>query len=179
MNCSVYCWKKIIIYVFLRVCKSNVYSVSDLDYLFSCLIISLFTYCIRDWGVVAYTKYLSQIDRPLRRGFRFGFIQHEISIQQVTKDTHLMLWKVLWVLPRIPCRIFSPLLNVRSRSHPDEVPCVNTDRLKKCFVIHVLIELVLLKIKAFSLWFVQTHSNVVRGLYTCQVSRLPASKTSI
>ena len=92
VQCSVYCWKKIIIYIFLRVCKSNVYSVSDLDYLFSCLIISLFTYCIRDWGVVAYTKYLSQIDRPLRRGFRFGFIQHEISIQQVTKDTDLRFW---------------------------------------------------------------------------------------
>ena len=83
-------------------CKSNVYSVSDLDYLFSCLIISLFTYCIRDWGVVAYTKYLSQIDRPLGRGFRFGFIQHEISIQQVTKDTDLMLWKSIMGPPSHP-----------------------------------------------------------------------------
>ena len=50
----------------LRVCKRNGYSVSDLDYLFNCLIMSLFTYCIRVWGVAAYTKYLSQIDRLLR-----------------------------------------------------------------------------------------------------------------
>ena len=65
----------------LRVCKRNGYSVSDLDYLFNCLIMSLFTYCIRVWGVAAYTKYLSQIDRLLRRAFRFGYIQHESSIQ--------------------------------------------------------------------------------------------------
>ena len=108
MICSVYCLKKIIIYIFLRVCKSNVYSVSDLDYLFSCLIISLFTHCIRDWGVVAYTKYLSQIDRPLRRGFRFGFIQHKMSIQQVTKDTDLRLWKSIMGTPPHPLQDLPP-----------------------------------------------------------------------
>ena len=94
----------------LRVCKSNGYSVSDLDYLFNCLIKSLFTYCIRVWGIAAYTKYLSQIYRLLRRAFRFGYIQHETSIQQVIKDRDLMVWKSMWVLPRIPCRIFSPHL---------------------------------------------------------------------
>ena len=61
----------------LRVCKRNGYSVSDLEYLFNCLIMSLFNYCIRVWGVAAYTKYLSQIDRLVRRAFRFGYIQHE------------------------------------------------------------------------------------------------------
>ena len=69
----------------LRVCERNGYStcVSDLDYLFNCLTMSLFTYCIRVWGVAAYTKYLIQIDRLLRRVFRSGYIQHELSIQQV------------------------------------------------------------------------------------------------
>ena len=61
----------------LRVCKRNGYSVSDLDYLLNCLIMSLFIYCIRVWGVAAYTEYLSQIDRLVRRAFRFGYIQHE------------------------------------------------------------------------------------------------------
>ena len=51
----------------LRVCKRNGCSVSDLDYLFNSLIISLFTYCIRVCGVATYTKYLSQLDRLLRR----------------------------------------------------------------------------------------------------------------
>ena len=77
----------------LRVCKRNGYSVSDLDYLFNCLIMSLFTYSIRVWGVAAYTNYLSQIDRLLKRAFRFGYIQHESSIQQVIKDRDVRLWK--------------------------------------------------------------------------------------
>ena len=77
----------------LRVCKRNGHSVSDLDYLFNCLIMSLFTYCIRVWGVAAYTKYLSQIDRLLRRSLRFGYIQHETSIQHILKDRDVRLWK--------------------------------------------------------------------------------------
>ena len=42
------------------------YSVSDLDYLFNCLILSLFTYCITVGGVATYTKYLRQIDREIK-----------------------------------------------------------------------------------------------------------------
>ena len=83
----------------LRVYKRNGYNVCT----------SLFTYCIRVWGVEAYSKYLSQIDRLLRRAFQFGYIEHETWIQQVIKDRNLRLWKlVLWVLPRIPCRISTP-----------------------------------------------------------------------
>jgi len=41
----------------LRVCKRNGCSVSDLDYLFNCLVLSLFTYCIRVW-VVRQIRYL-------------------------------------------------------------------------------------------------------------------------
>ena len=72
----------------LRVCKRNGYSVSDLDYLFNCLIMSLFSR-----SVAAYSKYLSQIKRLLRRAFRFGYIQHETSIQQVIKERDVRLWK--------------------------------------------------------------------------------------
>ena len=49
----------------LRVCM-------DIDYPFNCLIMTLFPYCIRVWGVATYTKYLSQTDRLLRRAFRLG-----------------------------------------------------------------------------------------------------------
>ena len=76
-----------------RVCIRNGYSVRDLDYLFNCLILSLFAYFIRVWGFADYTKYLSQIDRLLRRAFRFGYIQHETPIQQVIKDRDVRLWK--------------------------------------------------------------------------------------
>ena len=71
----------------LRVCKRNGFSVSDLDYLLNCL----FTYCVKVWGVAAYTKYLIKIDRLLRRAFRFGYIQYEFSIQQVIKDRDVTL----------------------------------------------------------------------------------------
>lgn len=57
---------------------------------------------------MADTKYLSQIDRPLRRGFRFGFIQHEMSIQQVAKDTDLRLWKITMGTPSHPLQDLLP-----------------------------------------------------------------------
>ena len=110
----------------LRVCERNGYSVSDLDYLFSCLIMSLFTYYIRVWGVAAYTKYLIQID-----------IQHESSIQQVIKDSDLRLWKSIMGTSSNPLAdLLPPLKNraLRGRSHPYQIPCVNTERFKKCFV---------------------------------------------
>ena len=117
----------------LRVCKRNGYSVSDLDYLFNCLIMSLFTYCIRVWGVAAYTKYLSQIDRLLRRAFRFGYIQHETSIQQVIKDRDVRLWKKYYgYFLASPAGSSPPLTNraLRGRSHPHQIPRVNTERFK-------------------------------------------------
>ena len=106
----------------LRVCKGNGYSVTGLDYLFNnCPMMSLFTYSIRVWGVAAYRKYLSQIDRLLSKDFRFGYIQQETSIQQVVKDRDLRLR-----------RLFPPPKSkvLRSRSHAYKVPCVNAERFR-------------------------------------------------
>ena len=126
-----------------RVCKINGYSVSDLDYLFNCLIRSLFTYCIRVWGVAAYTKYLSQIDRLVRRAFRFGYIQHELSIQQVIKGRDVRLWKSIMGTSSHPLKDLLPLLKnraLRGRSHPYQIPRVNTERFKKCFANRCLFD---------------------------------------
>ena len=60
--------------------------VSDLDYLFNSLIMSLSTYCIHVWGVAAYIKYLSQIDGLQKMAFRFGYIQQVTLVQQVVKE---------------------------------------------------------------------------------------------
>ena len=123
-----------------RVCIRNGYSVRDLDYLFNCLILSLFTYFIRVWGFADYTKYLSQIDRLLRRAFRFGYIQHETSIQQVIKDRDVRLWKKYYgcflASPAGSSPPPPPLKNrvLRGRSHLHQIPRVNTERFKKCFV---------------------------------------------
>ena len=92
--------------------KRNGYSVSDLDYLFNCLIMSLFTYCIRVWGVAIYTKYLSQIDRLVRRAFRFWHIQYESSIQQVIKDRDVRLWRSIMGASSHPLKdLLPPLKN--------------------------------------------------------------------
>ena len=127
----------------LRVCKRNGYSVSDLDYLFNCLIVSLFTYCIRVWDVATYTKYLSQIDRLGRRAFRFGYIQHESSIQQVIKDRDARLWKSIMGASSHPLKdLLPPLKNraLRGRWHPYQIPRAITERFKKCFVNRCLFD---------------------------------------
>ena len=76
---------------------------------------SIFTYCIRVWGVAAYTKYLSQIDRLLRGAFRFGYIRHESSIQLVIKDRDVRLWKsIMGTSSHPPQDLLGPIL---TRSH--------------------------------------------------------------
>ena len=92
----------------LRVCKNNGYSISDLHYLLNSLIMSLFIYFIRVWGVAAYSKYLSQIDRLQKRALRFGYIQYVTSFKQIIKDKDLSLWSSMWIIPRTLCRIFFP-----------------------------------------------------------------------
>ena len=94
----------------LRLCKNNGYSISDLHYLFNSLIMSLFIYCIRVWGVAAYSKYLSQIDtfcRLQKRALRFGYIQYVTSIKQIIKDRDLSLWSsIVDLLPPRKSRAF-------------------------------------------------------------------------
>ena len=87
-----------------------------------------------DWGVAAYTKYLSQIERLLRRTFRFGYIQHETSIQEVIKDRDVRLWKSIMGTSSYPLQdLLPPLKNraLRGRPHPYQIPCVNAERFKK------------------------------------------------
>ena len=101
----------------LRVCKNNGYSISDLHYLFNFLIMSLFIYCIRVWGVAAYSKYLSQINRLQKRALRFGYIQYVTSI----KDRDLSLWSSIVDNPSHPLQGLLPPRKsraLRSRSHP-------------------------------------------------------------
>ena len=84
--------------------------------------------------------YLSQIDRLVRRAFRFGYTQHESSIQQVTKDRDVRLWKSVMGASSHPLKVLLlPLKNsaLRDRSHPYQIPRVNTE---KCFVNRCLFD---------------------------------------
>lgn len=102
------------------------------------------------------TNYLIQIDRLLRRDFQFGYIQHELSIQQFIKDGDMRLWEsVMGIIPLHPLQdLLPPLKNraLRSRLHPYQIPCVKKDiiitdkkistffqiqRVPKCHILHI------------------------------------------
>jgi len=64
-------------------------------------------------------------------------IQHETSIQQVIKDRDVRLWKSIMGTSSHPLQdLLPPLKNraLRGGSHPYQIPRVNTERFKKCFV---------------------------------------------
>ena len=117
----------------LYIIDHNGYSIFDLHYIFNCLIMSLFTYCIRVWGVAAYSKYLSQIDRLQKRALRFGYIQYATSIKQIIKDWDLSLWSSIVNNPSHPLPPGKSTA-LRSRSNPYHIPSVKTERFQKCFV---------------------------------------------
>ena len=52
-----------------------------------------FLLTVSEFGVLLLIPNTLEIDRLLRRAFRFGYIQHESSIQQVIKDRDVRLWK--------------------------------------------------------------------------------------
>ena len=67
----------------------------------------------------------------------YAYNQHELSIQQVIKDRDLRLWKSIMGTSSNPLQdLLPPLKNraLRGRSHPYQIPHVNTERFKKCFV---------------------------------------------
>ena len=69
---------------------------------------TLFTFCIRVWGVAAYSKYLSQIDRLEKWALRFGYIPYTTSLKQVVKDRDLRLWSSIVDNPSHPLQDLSP-----------------------------------------------------------------------
>ena len=52
-----------------------------------------FSLTLSGFGVLQLIPNTCQIDRLLREAFRFGYVQHETSIQQVVKDWDLSLRK--------------------------------------------------------------------------------------
>lgn len=73
-----------------------------------------FLLIVLEFGVLlaTYTKYLSQIDRLVRRAFRCWHIQHESSIQQVIKDRDVRLWRSIMGASSHPLKdLLPPLKN--------------------------------------------------------------------
>ena len=121
----------------LRVCKVNGYSTRDLHYLFTSLIMSIFTYCIRVWAVASHTRYLSQINRLQKRALRFGYIERVIPIEQTIEERDLRMWTDLLNVSKHPLHDLLPSRRKRSlrkRQHNFILPKVKTERFKKCFI---------------------------------------------
>ena len=74
----------------------------------------------------------------LRIDYIFIFNSYYIlHIQQFVKDRDVRLWKSVMGISSHPLQdLLPPLKNraLRGRSHPYQIPRVNTERFKKCFV---------------------------------------------
>ena len=51
-----------------------------------------FKYCIRNWAVASYTKYLDQIDRLQKKALKFGYIEYITSVLQIIREKDLRMW---------------------------------------------------------------------------------------
>ena len=58
----------------IRTCKYYGFSSKELDLLFHSLILSILVFGIEVWGCASYSKYLSQIDKFLKRSYKYGYL---------------------------------------------------------------------------------------------------------
>lgn len=129
----------------LRVCKFYGFSQYDLTVLFDSLIMSLFLYAIEVWACAHESKYLSRIDKFLKRAARFGYTTRSISINDVIKDRDMKLWKSIIINPNHCLYELLPperARMLRDRGHNFILPCVRTERFKRVFVNRCLFNLV-------------------------------------
>ena len=64
----------------IRTCKYFGFSSKELDLLFHRLILSILVFGIEVWGYASYSKNLSQIDKFLKRSYKYGYLAQELSI---------------------------------------------------------------------------------------------------
>ena len=77
----------------IRTCKYYGFSSKELDLLFHSLILSILVFGIEVWGCASYSKYLSQIDKFLKRSYKYGYLARELSIVDMLNNKDRVLWK--------------------------------------------------------------------------------------
>jgi hypothetical protein len=130
----------------LRVCKFYGYAINDLHLLFNSLIMPTLCFSIEVWGCAYKNKYLEQVDSFLRHAYRFGYISHPITINDVANERDLKLWNKILSNPGNPLNKLLPPKRtrcLRERKHNYILPKVRTERLKPVFINRCLFELVL------------------------------------
>jgi hypothetical protein len=63
----------------IRICKYYGFSRKELDLLFHSLILSILVFGIEVWGCASYSKYLSQVDKLLKREYKYGYLMYQVS----------------------------------------------------------------------------------------------------
>ena len=58
----------------IRTCKYYGFSRKELDLLFHSLILSILVFGIEVWACASYSKYLSQVDKFLKRSYKYGYL---------------------------------------------------------------------------------------------------------
>ena len=109
----------------------------QLDLLFDSLIMSIFTFAIDLWGCAYDGKYLSQIDKFIKRAHKNGYISKRSHIKEIRDKRDKKLWNkitstennaLLELLPEKRSRLLRP------RGHAYELPLVRTERFKRSFI---------------------------------------------
>ncbi|CAB4017346.1 Hypothetical predicted protein [Paramuricea clavata] len=67
----------------IRICKYYGFSRKELDLLFHSLILSIIVFGIEVWGCASYSKYLSQVDKLLKRAYKYGYLMYQVSIVDI------------------------------------------------------------------------------------------------
>lgn len=130
----------------LRVCKFYGFSQHDLTVLFDSLIMSLFLYAIEVQACAYENKYLTRIDKFLKRAARLGYTTRSVSIKDVIKDRDMKLWKSIIINPNHCLYDLLPpnrTRTLRGRGHNFILPRVSTERFKRIFVNRCLFNFVL------------------------------------
>ena len=128
----------------IRICKYYGFSRKELDLLFHSLILFILIFGIEVWGCASisvkylkYTKYLSQVDKLLKRAYKYGSLMYQVSIVDILNNKDRDLWEKITKDPNHALQVLLPpsrQLELRNRGHEYELPRVRTERFKRVFV---------------------------------------------
>ena len=80
----------------------------ELDLLFHSLILSILVFGIEVWGCASYSKYLSQVDKLLKRAYKYGYLMYQVSIVDILNNKDRDLWEKITTDPNHALQVLLP-----------------------------------------------------------------------
>ncbi len=115
----------------IRVRKYYYFPIKQLDILFRTLIMPILTYGIELWGGAYVNKYISQIDRFIKRARRNGYISEALDIKEMSIERDKKLWNKIILNKDNALQELLPdktKRHLRARGHAFELPLLRTER---------------------------------------------------